>query len=1028
MTAYAPWETPRPAPVPAAPLQSGFVEFERLEFGKFTLERNGPIEPNAEHRILAHTAGFPAELIDDCDPSTIGVGGNLADLPPGWSHGTVLRPVIAGDRTVPVMARLRQRPEQGEGATTGRSYTVARYLVGQASETITPLAYFDAMQREPLGGFLRSEQDDVAPLRAAVRQVPDRHDVHQPFVDVALTHVMSGIPINIVTPIPEEVFFTWATALSFLVPESMRPLLSFGWSVTEALVGQLTMTACPAGGAGAASYDPRTGTWTPPVMITLEGRREQAFAEQRLAPGRMYLHRAKTADDGTLLKALDEISGRFRLLPDVALPRLPVMRHPALVRILRWPGLRLIDDYRLQQFTAWLEAGNPDAHAEQFLGSFNFPESEHHALLAALTHGIGFRPSAADAYFAALGRSELPPMLAVELRRVVRNGAARARLLISLAAGEEPRRVLPQIVDAALANELQNLSTDTTAAIARALDETGFDLSATTAYATMLLAATTPPFITDWMRAHAMPLALALARWQPPSTREAISRLAMMVSDERISAIAAYVRGETPPASTAALRDGEIQAREAFARQAAADWEMVGSAAAERRERILEWGRYLRPEPRRHSLLRFAYGENTEADVDNIATEIEAARLPASLSVQAAAYALQHWKALGPRIRRQKPPWTHLTSQWPRVAQLVLLDEIFGPGETVPHAVQQAFDRLEISADETEELLRRWIPRLDETDLDARDVARFLWRLACQAEAGLRATTCVNICRNLDAGNFDAAATPAEDQVRAVERLCIAAEENTSAEHGTLLFQNAVEMWQIRIAFELYPGVALVPTLNQLHTLARNRPWLNDHLARPNVVESRRAACRLATATFHQYAYGATTLPWRGEYATSFLWGAFSGVPLSQQGSLYDTLQHFTHTAQERIAAAGEYHRNLQPDDEGDGVERIIRDVLIPLFDQGVGRSDGRFLLTVIHERNHPPARFTGRVRLFLRRVWHAITFKPRVQVSRRSTSRAIVRVGRTIRIAEWVGTFLRNIDADPAQIARAFGDAGGAA
>jgi hypothetical protein len=122
------------------------------------------------------------------------------------------------------------------------------------------------------------------------------------------------------------------------------------------------------------------------------------------------------------------------------------------------------------------------------------------------------------------------------------------------------------------------------------------------------------------------------------------------------------------------------------------------------------------------------------------------------------------------------------------------------------------------------------------------------------------------------------------------------------------------------------------------------------------------------------------------------------------------------------------YYRGLRPEDEGDGVERIIRDVLIPLFDQGIGRDDGRFLLTVIHERNHPPDRWMDQVRGFGLRVRRAITFRPRLQRSPRSTSSAIVRIGRTIRIAEWLYMFLQTIDADPAQIARAFGDAGGEA
>src|SRR5205807_2166817 len=182
------------------------------------------------------------------------------------------------------------------------------------------------------------------------------------------------------------------------------------------------------------------------------------------------------------------------------------------------------------------------------------------------------------------------------------------------------------------------------------------------------------------------------------------------------------------------------------------------------------------------------------------------------------------------------------------------------------------------------------------------------------------------------------------------------------------------------------------------------------------------SACRLATATFHQYPYSGTSFPWRQEYTPSFLWGAFSGVPLADQGSLYDTLQHYARTTQERIAAATEYHRNLREADGAEAVDRILTDVLIPLFDQSIGRDAGRLVLATRHELIHPPVRLVERMQLAGRQLRRLLTLRPRVQVTPR-TSSAIVRAGGTIRVADWLNTFIQTIDPDPAVVARVFGE-----
>src|ERR1044071_3912207 len=72
---------------------------ERLEFGKFCVSPEGPIESNQDnipigYSQLGWSRSFPGDLIASCHPTNLGIAKEGTDVLPQESRpGTVLRPV-----------------------------------------------------------------------------------------------------------------------------------------------------------------------------------------------------------------------------------------------------------------------------------------------------------------------------------------------------------------------------------------------------------------------------------------------------------------------------------------------------------------------------------------------------------------------------------------------------------------------------------------------------------------------------------------------------------------------------------------------------------------------------------------------------------------------------------------------------------------------------------------------------------------------------------------------------------------------
>src|SRR5262245_43249731 len=164
---------------------------ERLEFGKFCVSPDGPIESNREnipieHSQLGWSQGFPKALIPACYPTKLGIVQEDGEaLPLENVHGTVLRPVVRGPEKIArqVFYRVRARAEEGEGKS-GRRYTLARYLADHG-EQVDPLTMLAAMNLITLGGLTRPDAIDITPIDIEPRK-PELDRAGQAFLREAL--------------------------------------------------------------------------------------------------------------------------------------------------------------------------------------------------------------------------------------------------------------------------------------------------------------------------------------------------------------------------------------------------------------------------------------------------------------------------------------------------------------------------------------------------------------------------------------------------------------------------------------------------------------------------------------------------------------------------------------------------------------------------------------------------------------------------------------------------------------------------
>lgn len=1023
-------------PAPAADAGIGFIQIERLEYGKFTVRPDGPIEFGTEHRQLGHSSGFPNDLARLCVPSTIGTTTRLDRSVPEWEHASILRPVVLGGSLHTVFVQMRRRAEDGD-QQGGRMYTAARYLTSPSS-LATPLGFLEAMSSVPFLGITREQAEALPPIRAVVEQVPQLDRAGMAFLRQAVVYVMSGFPITVTGEIEERKFFEWITGLWFLLPPSYRQLLSAGWRVGPSLAGTLTVTHTTAGIESTANYAYGNATWTAPRAVVLANGANQEplpFTEQRLNAGRMYAFYAfEWMSEGPAIDALSprrDIGLLATGMSPSSFGTLPEMRDRGIVRAFRVPGLRAYDDYRIRELSEWLKTGAGRASATDYAAPFTYPENDVKALELAIValHG-GPQRSRADAYVSALFRTAPPAHVTKVVASRTSAGSARVRLIAQTAAGASPHELTEAFVQASAAEEVEELPNEVLEGVTGALNARlgSLDLAAAEHHVRVLALDRIPPAYREWVREHPTELLYAIARWRIPDHRRALQSIDRIVSQRHVAAIVAYLLGNAPtPEQLQAIRENEAEQQEHFARQLGADWSRGLADVAARRETILQWMSSCRPNPDTHPLLRLQRGEMqlSRADLEQIAREADAGAIPPSLTVAVGALALRDWSVFRPFVDPRRATWSVITATWPALYRTVLLDERNAITTSVHPAVAAAAEETRLSLDEVQAILELWVDRFPLTSHSTREVATLLWRFARQAvDAGSPYVRAAELCRAVDAGSLPSG-SPSEDDIRRAARLFSEARVEVPRESVQALWTGAGEFWQIQLVLELFPSTELTPAVQQLERLAENRTWLQQFLARNPY---HRRALHVAMLTFHQVPY-ATVSNWSPEYARSFLWAAFSGLPVQEQGGLRRALEHYASQAQERFQAVSRYLRHSNPDERDEVVYRVLRDYVIPDLFERSSRRHVETTFALIRERAAAPPHGWRSAAGSIRSFWCRIRRARRLSVvanDTASSSRLVVR-GRNLILPEATHAFLHDLAPSRDVLSRAITDAQGA-
>lgn len=965
----------------------GFLEVERLEFGKYTVTPDGPVESNAEHTLLGRSPGYPDLLARVSEPSLIGtVAGRdreRKDVP----HGTVLRPVVIGGVTHTVFCRITKRSESGD-PERGRGYTAARYFLPRHSSA-TPLALYEAMETLPIAGLTRAEGANLTPLRAAVRQLPILTSEVTRFVRMAVVYVMSGVPVNVVGPMSEQTFFECVACIWFLLPQRLRPLLSAGWGVGDSFAGTLTITATLAASETAATFIPASGHWKPPVSLLVRnssGPEVIAFDDRRLTPGRMYAWYAFQEWDGDAPR-IDSLAINYgavsiaRTLPPHVLPEMPSMSDADVIRVFRYPGLRAYDHYRLSVVDNWLRFGvaNEPDPAATFASNWTWPSSAVEALSKATASlMVPEQCRRAEQLIAAIHQAGMPAT-ANALDAAADPGSARARLIAAVSGTPLSEPIVETFTEAVLRGEAAALQTGTSNAVITALNESLALYPSALECHVRLLTHTehVPDFYRQWLQENALNIVLWAAKWRMASHFDALDRLAAMTDDQLVRSVIDYMKDRMPTGvDRSALTAASPEQRAMFARQLAADWTRTDSQAATRRESILRWGESQTPTPLEHPLLRLALksGELTERDIDAIADDAKQGRVPRPMTRDVSALVLRNWKRLQPRVLADRQAFSSFTTLWPKWIQVVLLNAV--PPDRDPvydEEIETAAASLELAAAQAQSLIEQWAPQLARLAYRS-DVATLVWRLATTAErSGTTVTRAVDIVVGLAQGRLAGEGQPGDEEIGRAVELFRYATPSISADFQDAIWQNAVQWWQIRTVLECFPRTTFRPAAQQLEILAvaSAKEWLTAHMS---ATPAHRGPFGIATAGYFEIDYNPSTL-WSPDYSGSFLWGAFQHVPVREQGGLRAALRHYAVGVPPRQSLIRRYIDDLVDAERDEGVRRVVRDYLIP--DVFLTRSNAILVFDALSERAAPAVGWRRRLGRRWRRFWARIRRRP---------------------------------------------------
>jgi hypothetical protein len=890
------------------------VLLERLEYGKLCLTPDGPVvDRTMEHRWLGQTRDFPPELRPLCAPAVIGVSASEHDeLPRQCPHGTVLRPAGLRGGAVPVLARVRTRPENGEGMES-RHYTLARYLVAPRDGGIEPLSLFEAMG--PLRGMTEDEAGALRPIAVAPvsalfqRRLASEEARRQArsFAREALIYVMSGVPVGIADRIAEEDFFALVTALWRLLPSRLRPYLSAGWGVSASLSGKLAVTYARQQADLCASFSRGTDgkwKWAPPREARSHGKRErEPFQREHVTAGAHYVSYVfgcepyslpKIADFNEQSRAGELSEGRLPDGYDTLIKPLD-FDDPAVAGLFIAPGLdardrRLIGEWK-QHLAVRADDGG-DELAEP-ASDFAFSEGRREAFnLAREALSDDGRRAQADALLWRLVASG-DPALSLEMQGGF--GAARLRLFGAIGGGD-PRELLEALRHAAAAGEAYRLPGGAREAMGRCLKSNLGELDTQCARLHGLLLREPPPDYLDWVEQHAFEIALAAMGLADEWAEALYQRIKSMADSRGVRTLLNWERGVEPePEDEETFRNLDAEARHQSFDRLSIRWAEQGNDSAARRERLLPWLRLAWDgQAISDPLLALVFEKEPGADdLERLAAADRLREAPPSLSPQVARLVLRNSPRLLPRIRQDAEKWSPALRYWPADVSAALF-----PGSDFEAEVSTASGservwlaegdeeayveagRLKFRAEELEQLIRS-------SPQPHPSVLRWYWRWAkdcatthpnprtpivqvCKYILGLGAPPdgpdleCSDIARARQLAEAEADSLPelkskAEDAWRETddeiaklpEKLSELREKKIPEADRKTYLENAYKRigGQMLVLLVFHPEVDFIPSARQLELLLNYRDVVKEHLNNKAAMHPNRfARFRLVTA------------------------------------------------------------------------------------------------------------------------------------------------------------------------------------
>jgi hypothetical protein len=738
----------------------GQVRVERLEFGKFCVDPDGPVERDrdgvpTEHGQLGRTSGFPADVARFCDPSIMGIlAGETDPSPPACPHGTVFRPVVInGKETRSVFYRVRTRPEAGEGRT-GRSYILARYLMAE-NNNLDPLTLLNAMDSRELRGMTRAEASDLTAL-SAFSDRPMLSRMVEAFRREAVRYILSGVPISILANISEGEFFSCVAALWPLLPVSLRAHLSASWGSGNSFSGGLSVTHTARKADDCALFSPTNLTWTSPEQVTIWNANyepvRRSFSPQRLEPGdafvKFFFEDAGGWPDIPSQSLDEKTLSLIDTAPEVQFPELPDWHDPATIWAFRYPGLKARDEFSYARLAEWLES-DEDEEFELPLDVRRTMTYEStrlrslRAVLNALTQPGSRRRGSMVLWASVMGRC--PQSFIDFIAEIAGSGGALAQLLTALSQNDLPvalhsltlaaeRGEVEHLLPAALSHlhatldaSIESVNRESLALHARLLRLPLPRTGPAASPATLGDDAELPPVptaYTEWLRLRDLRLMRALASVPGTFSPETFSKIVRITGSPAAHALYEMLFGYGLPENLREVVTGlSFEERQVFASVLDNEWRRVDGNVTMRREQLLSWVRQLGMRDNAHPLLRLETGELRFDDRDRelslerfriLAEDVEHARVPLSLEIKVSAFTLEHWFYFHQWMGAHENKWLDVIKYWPRP-----LAQVFGHSFAaafhivpVPPEIERVAHALLIPREQLNGLLAQRLPQL----------------------------------------------------------------------------------------------------------------------------------------------------------------------------------------------------------------------------------------------------------------------------------------------------------------------------